>query len=300
MNLSALDDFIAVVQGGSFAAAARATRTPKSTLSKRVQDLEAGLGVRLLERTTRKLRLTPDGALFYERARRLAADAQEIERLMRDRDEVPRGRLRVAVPILFGQTFMGRIAAEYAHRWPETTIDVVFADRRVDLITEDFDCAIRVGALEDSSLVARTFAQSESRVVAATDLVGQRSRPRMPLDIAEWPTIDFAPTGAPRPWILERGSERVELRPKGAVTLGSLYAVRDAARAGAGLAQMPEFIVADDVRTGRLLTVLDDWCGPAADLRIVYPSRRHMSARLRAFIDLMTAAFPRRTLDLAL
>ena len=299
MDLLALRDFVTVVEAGSFAAAARATRTPKSTVSKRVQELEADLALRLLERTTRKLRLTPDGARLFERARRLVADAQDLERLMRDRNETPRGRLRVASPVLFGQAFMGGIAADFARAWPETTLEVVFADRRVDLIEEDFDCAIRVGRLDDSSLVARTFAESHSILVATPDLFGHGQLPATPDDLARWPSIAFVPNGPPLPQILEKDGLHRELPPESALSLGSLYAVRDAALAGAGIAYVPEFIATEAMEAGRLLHVLPDWRSPAVALSIVYPSRRHLSARMRAFIAAMIAAFPTRDLGVA-
>lgn len=295
MDLMSLKTFVAVVQAGSFASAARATRMPKSTLSKRFQDLESSLGLRLLQRTTRRLHMTADGELLFERARRLIADANDLERLMRDRDKVPRGRLRISVPVLFGNALMGRIAAAYSRRWPETTIEVACTDRRADLVEEDFDCAIRVGPLEDSLLVARTFAQSRNILVVAPDLL-KRKLLRHPSHLARWPTISFMPASVQLPWRLESGEEKLELRPESAISLGSLYAVRDAARTSAGVAFVPEFVVADDLHAGSLKHVLPAWSGPVADLYIVYPTRRHLSPRVQAFIDVVMAAFPKRTL----
>ena len=297
MDLAAVKDFVAVVREGSFAAASRTTQTPKSTLSKRVGDLEAFLGVRLLERTTRKLRLTREGQLFFERARRLVTDAQELERLMRDRDETPRGTLRVAVSVLFGHAFMGSLAANYVRRWPETTLDVVFTDSYVDLIAENFDCAIRAGQVSDSSFIGRTFAQSQSVVVGNPELLETREPPSTPSELHEWPTLGVAAHGRPCPWILERNDETLDLSLENRLTLGSLYAVRDAARKGAGLALIPEFLVAPDLQTGALRRVLDGWRGPLTDLRIIYPSRRHLSGRVRAFIETVTSAFAGRSLS---
>jgi LysR family transcriptional regulator, regulator for bpeEF and oprC len=296
MDFAALRDFVSVVQAGSFAAAARATRMPKSTLSKRVQDLETSLGLRLLERTTRKLRLTPDGMLLFDHGHRLVTDVNDLERLMCDRDGAPCGRLRVSAPTLFGSAFMGRIAAAYTRRWPETAISVTFTDHHVDLIEEDFDCAIRVGPLVDSSLVVRTFAQSQSLVVGCPNILGQQAPPKNPSDLSRWPMVSFAPAGTPTSWRLARAGETQELHYESAVILGSFYAVRDAVRAGAGLALIPEFIVAEDIRAGALESVLEDWRGPEIDLSIVYPSRRHLSPRVRAFIEIVTGAFPSRTL----
>ena len=145
MNIEELKDFVAVVRAGSFAAASEETGVPRSTLSKRVQMLEASFDLRLLERSTRKLRLTPDGELLLPRALQLTAEADELERLMRDRSLEPRGRLRVSVPMMLGQELLGGLAASYTARWPETEIDVVFTDQRSDLIDDGFDCAVRIG-----------------------------------------------------------------------------------------------------------------------------------------------------------
>lgn len=300
MDLSNVRAFVATVDAGSFAAAARATRVPKSTLANRVGDLETLLGVRLLERTTRRQRLTPDGELFLKRARRLVEDAQDLERLMKDRDATPRGLLRVAVPTLFGMAFMGALAARFAAIAPEAAIDVVFADRRVDLIEENIDCAIRVGPLEDASLIARSIALSHSVVVAAPAQRDQHGAPAHPDMLREWPQVAAAPAETPQLWALERGPERWTMRPDGRVQLGGMIAAREAVIAGAGVAWLPEFIVAEAVAGGRLVRLLPGWRSAATPISLLYPSRRHVSARVRTFSQVMTEAFPNRRLPGAL
>ncbi|MGQ0764217.1 MAG: LysR family transcriptional regulator [Gemmatimonadota bacterium] len=297
MDLKALQAFIAVVRKGSFAAAARSTRVPKSTLSKRVQDLEASLGQRLLERNTRNLRLTTEGAMLLERAEWLVSEASEIERLIRDRDTLPRGRLRVSVPILFGQCFMGQLAAAYSRAWPETRIEVMLSDRPVDPIEEDFDCAIRVGPLDDSSLVGRTVAYSQSRVVASPSLLERFPPPEDPEDLVTWPTIALSFAGDPARWSLEREDTRIDVTPHGPITLNNIFAVRAAVLAGAGAALIPEFLIADDIREGVVLPLLDSWRTARVELWLIYPRRRQTSARLRAFIETVASRFPDRTLS---
>jgi DNA-binding transcriptional LysR family regulator len=289
MEIAELRDFVAVVRTGSFVAAAAATGVAKSTLSKRVQMLEASLGILLIERSTRKLRVTPDGALLLERASQLIADADALERSMRDRNDKPRGRLRVSVPMLFGQAMMGPAAAAYTARWPEATIDVVFTDRSVDLIEENFGCAIRIGPLKDSNIIARRLASSRTVLVASPKLVAGRQMPDGLEALANWPTISFTPSGTPVPWRLEVGERQVELLPQSAITLGSLHAVRAAALAGGGVALVPEFIVAEAIAAGALVRLMPDCQGPASSINVIYPSRRHPSARLRAFIDLLVS-----------
>ncbi|AVX04988.1 HTH-type transcriptional regulator AbgR [Maritalea myrionectae] len=288
MEITELRNFISVVRAGSFAAAAEETGVPRSTLSKRIQMLETSLGLRLIERSTRKLRLTADGELLLPRALQLAADADDLERLMRDRSAEPSGRLRVSVPMMLGQELLGELVASYTAQWPETEVDIVFTDRRSDLIEEGFDCAIRIGPLEDSDLIARPLARSRTILVASPIVMQEQGYPEEPEDILERPTISFSPSGKPVPWVLEQNGERVDLTPQSKITLGSLHAVRAASIAGGGIALIPALIAMAALAEGSLVQIMPKWQGPASAINIVYPSRRHVSARLRAFIDLTT------------
>lgn len=291
MDLAELRNFVAVARAGSFTAAAQVTGVPRSTLSKRVQMLEASLNLRLIERSTRKLRLTPDGELLLERASRLITEADEIEHLMRDRNEEPRGRLRVSVPVMLGQQIMGQVAADYTARWPKTEIDVVLTDRKSHLIEENFDCAIRIGPLKDSSYIAKRLAWSHTILVVSPKLLADRSQPSTPAALSDWPTIGFAPAGMTVSWALENGDQQVKLSPRSAITLGSLHAVRNAAIAGGGVALIPSLIASEALADGRLVRLLGDWRGPDSSINIVYPSRHHPSARLRGFIDVLEDMF---------
>lgn len=296
MNLFALRALLVTIDAGSFAAAARATCVPKSTLANRVSELEAELGVRLLERTTRRLRLTADGALFVDHARRLVADADDLERLLRDRDTTPRGLLRVATPTLFGETFMGLLASRFLEAAPEAQIDVVFTDRVFDLLDENIECAIRVGLLEDSSLIAKTIARSHAVVVAAPSVASIHVAPVHPDDLGRWPLISAAPADRAQVWALEHASERWAAEPDARLRVGGMLAAREAALAGAGAAWLPEFLVAEALDAGRLIRLLPAWRSAATPINLVYPSRRHLSARVRAFANVLTAAFPERQL----
>jgi DNA-binding transcriptional LysR family regulator len=288
VDIEGLRNFVAVVRAGSFAAAARDTGVPRSTLSKRVQLLEASLDLRLIERTTRNLRLTTDGELFLERAARLVTDADDLERLMRERIDEPRGRLRVSVPVMLVQELLGQVAAAYAQRWPSTEINAVLTDRYSDLIEEDFDCAIRVGPLKDSSNIARRLTTSHTILVAAPALAQDQQTPNEPKNLLDWPTIAFAPAGRTVSWMLENADEQFELSPQSAITFGSLHAIRAAAIAGGGVALIPALVAKEALANGRLIRLLPDWHGIASGIHVVYPSRRYVSARLRAFIDLLS------------
>lgn len=296
MDLVALRDFVTIVQEGSFSGAARLLGQPKSSLSRRIQLLEDEFGVRLLERTTRALRLTAEGALLHARAQRLVSEAEELRRALGGLDPVPRGPLRVACSVLFGQTFMGAIAADYVMAHPHTTLDVVFTDRPVDLIEGGFDCAIQVAEQIDPGLIARTFARARGLVVAAPAVAHRHADATTPEALASVPSIAFAPTGDPLPWPLVRDGRTVLFTPAGPLRLGGLAAVRDAALAGAGVAGVPEFLVAEDLAAGRLVRMLPGWEAPERALRLVHPAGRHLSARVRAFMDLVVTRFPHRTL----
>jgi DNA-binding transcriptional LysR family regulator len=293
MDLNTLREFSAIVAEGSFAAAARKLGIPKSTMSKRIQDLEAALGVRLIERTTRRLSLTAEGALVLSRADRILADAGEITRALAAPDGAVRGHLRLAVPVMFGQAFIGQIVAASRRLYPDLTLEVVLTDSQPDLIEEGFDAAIRVGQPADSPFVAQTFARSHRVTVAAPGLC------MTPLDdpgaLAGLPVLLFG-IGLVQTWHFTQGRTERSVRLAGGLAMTSYFALRDAAIGGAGVAQLPLFLVEQDIAEGRLVPVLTGWDTPSAELSFVYPSPQALSARLRAFRDLLVQAFPDGTL----
>jgi DNA-binding transcriptional LysR family regulator len=296
LDLNALRDFIAVVREQSFSGAALSLGTPKSTVSKRIQDLEAALKTRLIERTTRALRLTPEGMAFHARALRIIAEVEEAENLLQARTHEPSGRLRISAPLLFGQAFLGGIAATYRARFPKVAIEVALIDRRVDLIEEGFDAAIRVGDLPDSNLVVRAFAEVDHVVVSTPALVWDEPVVH-PDGLSQRPCIAHNVDAVTRStWRLMNGAETVDVTVSPVITISSLVAVRDATLAGAGFAYLPRFMVAKDIEDGRLVHAHENWVGVRSPISIVYPSSRFLSARLRAFIDLIVEYFPERLL----
>lgn len=283
LDLSALRGFRTVLREGSFSAAALALRVPKSTLSKRVADLEAHLGVRLIERSTRTLRPTQEGEVLAARADRLLGEAEDIRRALGESGGTPRGHLRLAVPQSFGNVLLGEIAAGFRRLHPEVTLEVHFLDRAPDLLEEGFDGCIRFGPLEDSSQVARRLSHGQAMMVAAPDLPGLDSL-RRPEDLARFDLVGLAapwPGGLP----LQNGSEEVVLPYQPPLRLGSHLAVRDAVVAGAGIAALPGIVARPDIAAGRLVRVLPDWSTPRKAIYFVYPSAQSVTARLRAFID---------------
>lgn len=285
LDLSALRIYCSVVRAGSFAAAARLLGTPKSTVSKRVHDLERQLGVRLIERTTRQMRVTAEGEILAARADRLLSEAEDIRRAMTDSGSAPKGHLRIAVPQLFGQIFLGPVAADCRARFPEITMEFVYMDRPPDLIEEGFDGAIRFGPLEDSGQVARKLTEAYSVVAAAPSLTGIADIAH-PDDLAGLPQIAVSPAW-PGNWKLHRGVEEITFIPEPVLLVGSVLTLRDCAVRGAGVALMPSFLVQPDIEAGRLVRLLPDWRGTMKELYFVYPSPQSATARLRAFLSVL-------------
>jgi DNA-binding transcriptional LysR family regulator len=300
LDLNLLRDFAIVVREGGFAAAARASGIPKSTLSMRVIRLEAELRVRLLERTTRAVRLTEDGSKLYEQARRALADIGEAEQLLRERSSVPSGHLRISAPVLFGTILGGGLVAEYTRRWPETTVELILSDRRVDIVEEGFDLAIRTGALTGGSLKARRFATATQRLVAAPKIAARFTSAQDPATLKAADFIVVTGTAAPGTkavWQLTNGPRVVEIDIGGRIALSSLIAARDAAIEGAGIAFLPTFLVKSALATGELENVLPDWTGKPVDIAAVFPAHREPSMRVREFINLLLESFPDRRLE---
>ncbi len=294
MDLNTLREFSTIAAEGSFAAAARRLDMPKSTISKRIQDLEAALGVKLMDRTTRRLCLTAEGALVLARAERILADAGDIARALRDPDDAAaRGHLRLAVPVLFGQAFMGQIVAASRRLYPDLTLEVVLTDSQPDLIEEGFDAAVRVGHPADSPFVAHPFARSDRVIVAAPDICPEPLTD--PADLAGLPVLLHG-VGLVQGWHLTRGRDARTVRLVGGLALTCHVALRDAALGGAGAALLPLFLVERDLAEGRLVRLLEDWACPSGDLSLVYPGPQALTARLRAFRDLLVQAFPDGTL----
>lgn len=283
IDLSALRGFRTVLREGSFSAAALALRVPKSTLSKRVADLEAHLGVRLIERSTRTLRPTQEGEVLAARADRLLGEAEDIRRALGESGGTPRGHLRLAVPQSIGNLLIGPIAASFRAAHPEVTLEIHFLDRSPDLLEEGFDGCIRFGPLEDSTQVARRLLHGQAMLVASPGLPGLEAL-RHPSDLARFPLVGLATVwagGLP----LRRGEEEITLPYDPPLRLGSHLAVRDAVVAGAGVAALPGLIARPEIAAGILTRVLPDWSTPRKAIYFVYPSAQSVTARLRVFID---------------
>ncbi|PSJ42956.1 LysR family transcriptional regulator [Allosphingosinicella deserti] len=283
MDLLALADFTLVARHGGFGRAARAAGRPKATLSRRVAELEASLGLRLFERGARALKLTEEGRALAERAGMLLIELEETAAAIASRGDRPRGRLRISAPLLFSQTAMGKLAADFALAYPEVRLEVTAEDRPVDMIEEAYDLVIRVNPDPDESLIGRVFLHDRLVVVASPAVA-------RPVDGSAVPAVVRA-GGDRSAWTVKTPAGRSSIAIDPVLSLSSLVMVRDAVRAGLGAARLPVSLVSHDLADGTLIS-WGDVDGPDIALWALYPSRRLLSARVSAFLDHLKHAFP--------
>jgi DNA-binding transcriptional LysR family regulator len=296
-DLDAMETFVAVVRSGHFADASKELRLPRSTVSQRVARLEATLGVRLLERTTRVVRPTNAGAAYYERCARILSELEEANAAVKDLGSSPRGLLRVATPLLFGQSFLAPIAATFSQRYPEVEVEVVASDRRVNLIEEGFDVAIVVASSDpDSTLISRILSGGHLWCCATPSYLRSRGTPETPGELVDHDCIinrEGAASGEARGarWTFERDEEVQRVDVRGRLRMNSMMMAHAAVLAGAGVATIPSFVCVEDIRSGRLVRILSDWAVDRKDIKIVYPSNRHLSPRVRLFVDALVMEY---------
>ena len=284
--------FNTVVETGSFTVAADRLDANKSAVSRRVSALEQRLGAQLLRRTTRSLNLTETGRSFYERSSRIVADLEEAESAVAQEHGELRGRMRVALPLTFGVLHMCTPIDEFCRKHPNVLFDLDLSDRRVDLLQEDIDVAIRIGELEDSSLIARKLFETRTVVCASQSYLDERGCPQTPDDLADHDCLVYSNMKEPGRWrwFDEDGRTRhTKVNVRMSANSGDLLG--NAAADGLGIVIQPTFIAHRHVRSGALKPILThvDWPGPTA--WAVYPPTRHLSYRVRAFIDFLTRYF---------
>lgn len=284
MDLNALEDFQLIAAHGGFGKASRASGRSKATLSRRVADLEEALGIRLIERGARRLELTEAGRLLLDRTEGPMHEVAEAVAAARDSLAAPRGRLRVAAPLLFSQVALGRIAAGFLARYPDVQLEAVAEDRLVDLVDERFDVSIRINPDKDSTLVGRCFARDRMLLAAAPSVP-------MPADSGGPFRVPAVVTPTYRDgdlWPVRNGQLTVE--PHAVLRLSSLLTVRDAVAAGAGAAMLPQSIIGGQLERGELVS----WgaAGAEVELWVLHTSRRLQSPKVRAFVEFMCQQYP--------
>jgi DNA-binding transcriptional LysR family regulator len=280
--------FVAAVKSGSFTAAAASLGLTRSAVGKSIVRLEAQLDVRLLNRTTRKLSLTDEGMVVYDRWRQILDDLEDVDATMALRRGKPTGTLKLMTPPSFGQRHILPVMNAYLKEWPELRAELWFTDRYVDLVEEGFDIAVRIGAPKDDSLIlTRTVAWQQFIVCASPDYLARRGTPQTPQDLADHDTIVYLNAERPRPWRLQTSNGPYIYEGPGRMNIDNSEAMRESTLAGFGLAHLANYIVGDDLRAGTLVEVLRAYRPPPDPIRLTYPSKRHLTPRTRAFIDLL-------------
>ena len=285
MDLNEILVFVKIVKAGSFTSAAQALGMPKSTVSRKLSELEDRLGTRLIQRTTRKLSLTEVGHAYYRNCERIVSQLEEAELAVTNTQAEPRGLLRITAPLNFG--FLGEIIAEFLNNNPHVQMELMCTDRMVDIVEEGFDIGIRAGRLSDSTLIARSLGAGRGVTVASPAYTKLHGEPGTPDDLRDHACILFGAGREGRSWKLQSGSRAQELPLRPRMLVNDLEIMREAALAGVGVALLPAHHCADDLEAGRLLRILPEWTTPETPTFAVYPSTRHLSPKVRAFLDLL-------------
>lgn len=286
-----LNVFVKVAEAGSLSGAARMLELSNPSVTRHLADLETHVGARLFNRNTRRLSLTETGASYLERCRQVLQDIDTATMDAATSAAKPNGALRINAPVSFSVNHLARILPEYAQRYPDVSLDVTLADRVVDLVDEGFDLAIRIGRVVDSSLVARKIAPARLVVCASPDYLKRHGAPKSPAELAKHNCLDYTYSSTRGEWHLARAGKTHVIRIKGSMHSNNGDLLREAAVTGMGIILQPTFMVYRELHEGRLQAVLPDYSADGKTILAVYPSRRHLSAKVRTFVDYLVEKF---------
>ncbi|TDN63726.1 LysR family transcriptional regulator [Paraburkholderia sp. BL10I2N1] len=294
-RLQAMQVFTRVVDTNSFTRAAETLDMPRASVTTIIQNLEAFLGVRLMHRTTRRLSLTPDGAAYYERCVRILADVEETEASFQLGNRKPHGKLRIDMPGSIGRLLVIPSLCEFHTRYPDIDLQLGLTDRPVDLLQEGVDCVVRVGALQDSSLVARRIGLFEAVSCAAPEYLEKHGTPKTIEDLENHRAVNYfsSRTGRVIDWAFKVDDKEIEVKMKGLISVNDADAYLTCGVEGFGLIQPPVFMALPLLRSGQLVEVLPDLRPLPMPISVVYPHSRHLSSKVRAFVDWIAEVFDR-------
>jgi DNA-binding transcriptional LysR family regulator len=291
MDLNDIIVFTKVVETKSFTGAADALGLPKSTVSRKLAQLEERLGVRLVQRTTRKLALTEIGEAYYQRCSRIVADIHAAEQVVTDMQSTPRGRLRITASIDFTTRFLGNIVADFLAQHPDINVELEGTDRVVDMIEEGFDLAVRFGPMPESTLIARRMCGLHLILCASPEYLAKRGTPVSVDELDEHDHVLFTPTSRTQSWTLVGPNEQTfEFGRPARLASNNYGAVVDVALAGGGVACISEFMVTEQIKNGSLIRVLPDWATRPTEVHVVYPARQNLPPRLTLFLEHLSKA----------
>jgi len=283
--------FVAVVNSGSFKAAAESLGHSTSYVSKEVARLERRLGSRLLNRTTRTISLTDAGKAYYERCQQIVIDAENASRSVSRLQDEPRGLLRVNAPTSFGSRHLLGHLTEFLHKYPEVNLEIEFNDRIIDVVAEGYDVVIRVGHIRDSSLVARAFTRSRSVVVASPEYLRQHGTPKKASELEQHHCIAYSLLPNPLTWEFRKGDEQVQVHLSARALCNNAETMVALTRGGIGITRIPLFNCESEVDEGSLKIILDDYEYPEFAVYAVYPHRQYLTAKVRVFVDYLVESF---------
>ncbi|WP_038911412.1 LysR family transcriptional regulator [Dickeya dadantii] len=291
MELNRIGDiaaFVAVVDSGNYTRASGSVGVSRSAIGKSITRLESQLGVRLLNRTTRQLSLTEEGRIMYERCKQILEDLEEVDATMALRREKPTGTLRLTAPLSLGQRHVLPVIDRFLKKWPELRADVVFSDRYVDLIEEGFDIAIRIGEpKDDSRILTRTIATQHMVTCASPEYLARRGVPVTPEELSKHDTVFFRNAEKRRNWRYMTPFGDFIYDGPGRMDIDSSEAMLSSAIAGFGIIQLPDYLAFQALEKGELVAILTEFKIAPEPVRIIYPSKRHLSPRIRGFVDLI-------------
>ncbi len=292
-KLQAMAVFVRVVESGGISRAADSLRIPKATATTLIQKLEAELGVRLLNRTTRKVSVTPDGLAYFQHCVAILDEIRETEESLMRHHATPSGRLHITVPTLIARAVIVPALGDFFARYPDIELELGCSERRADLIEEGIDCAIWTGELADSGLVARGIGQLYFATCAAPAYLAAFGQPLHPNDLVRHRCINhFRPhTGQRAEWVFAKNGMRLQIPLQGNIALDDENSYVAAAEAGLGIARIPAFVLKEAMERGTLELVLADWFPEPVPINVVYPQNRHLSSKLRVFVDWVAELF---------
>lgn len=292
-GFGAIPVFVAVVENGGFSAAARSLEISKSAVSKRINQLEAQLGVRLLHRTTRKLSLTEAGERYFEHAAQALASARQGEDAVTELQGEPQGKLKISSPMSFGRLHVAPLIPKFLKRYPKIEIDLVMDDHKVDLVAQGIDIAIRSGSgnLPDSALVVRKLAPLRQALCASPDYIEQYGLPEKPIELTAHNCVLYSYSSDVNEWTLNKGDESETVLVSGNYRVNNSEALLEALREGIGIGRLPTFVAGPDLKSGRLIKLFEAHQIPDHTFYAVFPAREYLPAKVRVFLDFAVEYF---------
>lgn len=290
-KLTSMRVFCRVATSGNFSLAARELRISPAMVTKHIASLESQLGIRLLNRTTRKVSMTEAGESYLRLSQNLLSDIEEGESSLSELSHHPSGTLKLTAPIDFGVLYLAPAIANYLNRFPDVSIDINYQDRKVNLVEDGFDIAIRIGSLPDSSLIAVPLMKQQTICCASPDYLQRHGRPRHPTELRKHNCLTYSYSSTNNDWHFSKDGESYAIKASGRLNANNGRAMTAVAAQGVGIILKPQFMVQDFIDKGELVAILEDYDLPHGDVFAVYPHRRFLPAKMRSFIDYIKEYF---------